>query len=71
MVSYRGHAVIAAGNENVKLAFRNEVDANVVLPEKVMGAMSIEKIASDCGFYDSNHLNCQFRKNFKCTHFQS
>lgn len=29
--------------------------------------LSLSEIASDCGFYDSNHLNCQFRKNFKCT----
>ena len=29
--------------------------------------LSLSEIASECGFYDSNHLNCLFRNNFKCT----
>ena len=30
-------------------------------------ALSLTEIASECGFYDSNHLNYLFRSNFKCT----
>ena len=30
-------------------------------------ALSLSEIASECGFYDSNHLNYLFRSNFKCT----
>lgn len=30
-------------------------------------SLSLSEIASECGFYDSNHLNSLFRSSFKCT----
>jgi len=46
-------AVAAAGKESVALIFRNPADADVTPPDEVMGAMSIEKIAAECGWSPS------------------